>query len=446
MNSPITNTEARLIDTASQLRDPAGLTPWPSNARKHPDRQIKKLMASISKFGFTAPVLIDEQDVILAGHGRVQAALALGLALVPVKVISGLTEAKKRAYVLADNKLSSLSSWDEDKLREELTLLVSEELEIEATGFDTGEVDLILDGAVPTAPDKDDLHPEDLTAQPISQLGDLWQMGGHLLLCGNALEAADYTKLMRGDRAQLVVGDPPYNVPIDGHVCGNGAIKHAEFVMASGEMSSDEFTAFLRTVFRHVAAVCDDGALVFAAMDWRHMQEIQEAAKEPFGTLQQLCVWVKDSAGLGNFYRSQHELFFVFQRGKGPKINNFGLGQHGRYRTNCWQYPGINTFKGKENLLSMHPTVKPVALIADAIRDCSHRRGIVLDPFCGSGTILLAAERTGRRARALELEPKYVDVSVARWQRATRGQAILCETGETWAQVAARRHAVGGQS
>jgi len=422
-------------------RPPCDLSPWPGNARTHSDKQLAKLKASIQKFGFTAPVLVDEAGVVLAGHGRLQAAMELGLPTVPTRVISGLTEAQKRAYVIADNKIAQLSRWDDNLLKGELDILIKEDFDIETTGFSTAEIDIMFDGAAEAAgSDPEDLQPADIAAEAVSREGDLWQVGDHRLLCGNALAAGCYKAVIQDGLAQMVITDPPYNVPIDGHVCGSGKVKHKEFAMASGEMSQSEFTAFLNGAFSHLHAFAQDGAIHFIFMDWRHAREIQDAAHPLFGAPRQLCVWAKDNGGMGTFYRSQHELVFVFKKGDAPHINNFELGQHGRYRTNVWSYPGVNTFKGKGyELLALHPTVKPVSLIADAIRDCSHRKGIVLDPFAGSGTILIAAERTGRHARAIELDPQYVDVSVKRWQRVTGKQAVLAATGQTWEQVRAER-------
>ena len=426
-------------------RPPGDLRPWPGNPRTHSDKQLAKLKASIQTFGFTAPVLVDEAGVILSGHGRVQAAKELGLAQIPTRVLSGLSEVKKRAYVIADNKIAQLSGWDQTLLKSELEILIREEFEVEATGFSTAEIDLMFDTETPAGSDPDDLQEADIRAEVVSQPGDLWQLGHHRLLCGDALSPESYRALMRDERAQLVVSDPPYNVPIAGHVCGKGKVKHREFAMAAGEMSPQQFTAFLRAAFSLPHDFSRDGALHFYFMDWRHLGEIQEAALPLFGPPRQLCVWVKDNGGMGSFYRSQHELVFVFKRGDAPHINNFELGQHGRYRTNVWTYPGVNTFKGKGyQLLALHPTVKPVSLIADALRDCSHRKGIVLDPFAGSGTILIAAERTGRQARAIELDPQYVDVGLLRWQRVTGREATLAATGQSWAEVRAERLSATG--
>lgn len=425
-------------------RSPADLKPWPGNPRKHSDRQKAKLKANMRAFGFTSPVITDEQGVILSGHCRTEVAIELGSPTIPTRIISGLTEAQKSAFVIADNKLGDLSSWDDAKLKAQLDILMQDEIEIELTGFATAEIDLIFgEPENSAAGDPGDLQPTDISEEIISYLGDLWMLGPHRLLCGNALDLGSYLRLMAGELAQMVVTDAPFNVPVVGHVCGSGKTKHKEFAMASGEMAPAEFTQFLNTAFTHTHHFSQDGAIHFYFMDWRHMRELLDAAEPLFGPLRQLCAWVKDNGGMGTFYRSQHELVFVFKKGNAPHINNFELGQYGRYRTNVWQYPGVNTFTGKgHELLALHPTVKNVALIADSIRDCSHRGGLILDPFAGSGTILIAAERTGRCARAMELDPHYVDVAVQRWQRFTGQEAILEATGQTWSQVRAERLSV----
>jgi DNA modification methylase len=413
------------------------LQPWPGNPRKHAEGQLTKLRASIQRFGFTVPLIVDEANVVLSGHARLQVAQQLGLAAVPVRVISGLTQSEKRAYVLADNKLALLSAWNTDMLKDELALLIEDDFEVEVTGFSTAEIDLMFEEP---GDGTDDALSTDLPEAIVTKPGDVWVLGEHRLLCGSALDTPSYDAVLGSELARMCLTDPPYNVAIDGHVSGKGKTKHAEFAMASGEMSSSEFTSFLQRVLEHVSSTEVAGAINCIAMDWRHIKELQEAAAPVFGPAKQLCVWVKDNAGMGTFYRSQHELFFLFKKGEAAHVNNFELGQHGRYRTNVWSYPGANAFKGKGlNLLALHPTCKPVSLFADAIRDCTHRGEIVLDPFCGSGTILIAAERTKRRARAIELDPRYVDVSVRRWERLTDGKATLAATGQTWIQVRAGR-------
>lgn len=259
-------------------------------------------------------------------------------------------------------------------------------------------------------------------------------MERHRIVCGDALE--DYSSvLMKGKLAHIVFCDSPYNVPISGHVMGKGKIQHPDFAMACGEMTAGEFTDFLRKAFRRLAACTTAGSVHYIAMDFRHMRELLAAASQTYDSLLNLCVWVKDKGGMGSLYRSQHELVFVFRNGKAQHRNNVQLGRHGRNRTNIWEYPGANTASrcGEEgNLLSFHPTVKPVAMIADALLDCSARGEIVLDPFLGSGSTLLAAQRVGRICYGLEIEPRYVDTAIRRWQKITGEDAIHAATGRTF--------------
>ena len=420
-----------------QERSPVDLKSWPTNARCHSDKQLTKIAASIRQFGFTTPVLVDDENVILSGHGRVEAAKQLKLSAVPVRVATGWSAADKRAYVIADNKLALLATWDAPLLKGEIELLIADEFEIETTGFSTAEIDLMFDDQ---PLDPDELQVDDLSVEVVSRPGDFWQLGNHKLLCADALNPASYALLLGSEQAQMAITDPPYNVPIDGHVCGNGKAKHKEFVMGSGEMSPEQFTGFLAQAASHIHARCADGAISYFFMDWRHVPELLAAITPLYGPPRQLCVWNKESGGMGTFYRSAHELVYVFKKGDAPHINNFELGQHGRYRTNVWTYPGINGSRERK-LLAVHPTIKPVSLIADAIRDCSHRKGILLDPFAGSGTILVAAERTGRYARAMELDPQYVDVAIHRWQRLTGKKAVLAGTDQTWDQLRVERFA-----
>ena len=432
---PFLNTVPSFSDIIFQ--PPSALTPWPTNSRVHPDRQVAGIVSSIQTFGFASSVLVDETGTILCGHCRVLAAIELRMKVIPTIVVSGWTKTQKRAFVIADNKLALLSSWDIPMLTAEIEILIQEDFEIGVLGFATPEFDIMLSEPKESGViDPDDMQETDIPADVVSREDDLWELGNHLLLCGNALFEDCYHLLMRGQRAQMAITDAPYNVAINGHVCAKG--KHQEFKMASGEMSVQAFTRFLNTAAGHMRDHSQDGAILYFFMDWRHISQILDATQPLFGEPRQLCVWDKGTGGMGSYYRSQHELIFVFRKGDVPHVNNFGLGQHGRYRTNVWSYPGANSGKGRE-LLKLHPTVKPVGMIADAIRDCSHRKGIILDPFAGSGTILIAAERTGRYARAIELDPKYVDVGIMRWQRVTGRPAILAATGQTFEQVRAER-------
>ena len=414
----------------------SALKPYARNPRTHSRKQVRQIANSIESFGWTNPVLIDRDGGVIAGHGRLEAAKLLGLDQVPTIRLEDMTEAQKRAYVLADNKLAENAGWDRELLALELQGLFELDLDfdITITGFETAEIDLLIDGLdVAGDDDEADRVPEVGDGPVMSRPGDLWQLGRHRLLCADATRRRSFERLMAGDRAEMVFTDPPYNVAIDGHVCGLGRVRHAEFAMASGEMSEAEFTIFLETVLGHLAASSADGSIHFVCMDWRHFYELLTAGRAAYSALKNLCVWNKTNGGMGSLYRSKHELVAVFKAGTAPHVNNVELGIHGRYRTNVWDYPGINTF-GADRLheLAMHPTVKPVAMVADAILDCSMRGGIVLDAFAGSGTTLIAAERTGRRGYALELDPRYVDVAVERFQRFTGEEAVHAKTDLTF--------------
>lgn len=405
------------------------LKPYPRNARTHSKRQIEQIARSIQRFGFNNPILVDDNLQIIAGHGRVEAAKLLGLEEVPMVRLSHLSEADKRAYILADNKLAELAEWDKEILAIELQGLIELDYEVELTGFATAEIDLILEEAAEADPAaKRDPADDTPAAPPIPRTrpGDVWRLERHRLVCGDARDQEAYALLMQGDAADVVFTDPPYNVPIDGFVGGAGKIERREFAMASGEMSEAEFEAFLATTLGAAAAFTRDGAIAFVCMDWRHMGELLAAGKRVFSELKNLCVWSKTNGGMGSLYRSQHELVFVFKKGRTAHRNNVELGKFGRYRTNVWSYAGVNSFgQARDAELAMHPTVKPVALIEDALKDVTRRGEIVLDPFGGSGSTLFAAERCGRSARLIEIDPAYCDVIVARYEAYTGKPAHL---------------------
>lgn len=416
----------------------SALKPNPRNARTHSKAQIDQIAASIQEFGFNNPVLVDADLGIIAGHGRVEAAKLLGWLEVPILELRHLTDAQKRAYVLADNKLAEKAGWDTELLALELGELAGMDLDFDLTltGFEMGEIDFLISGASDGDPDPD--VPEPDPGPPVTQLGDIWQIGPHRLICGDATDAGVHARLLGGRKAQMIFTDPPYNVPIDGHVSGLGKVKHREFAMATGEMTEAQFEAFLAGVFRHLAAGSVDGAIHFVCMDWRHMQETLAAGSKAYSELKNLCVWAKTNGGMGSLYRSQHELVFVFKAGTAAHVNNVNLGKHGRNRTNVWTYAGVNSFRaGREDELAMHPTVKPLALVQDAILDCSDRGQIVFDAFAGSGSTLIAAQRAGRIGFGIELDPAYCDVILKRF--AAEGLDAVRElTGEKFSELAAQ--------
>lgn len=425
------------------------LRPYPQNARRHSKKQVRQIANSINRFGFTNPVLISDEDEIIAGHGRVMAAKELGLLKVPAVRLSHLSPEERRAYVLADNKLALNAGWDTEILAIELQALIDLDFDVTSTGFSLAEIDLTLDqarDASTTSPEGPSDRVFEPPARPVSRPGDLWLLGRHRLLCGNALVAEDVDKLLGGERADLIFTDPPYNVRINGHVSGLGVVKHREFAFASGEMSPDEFTNFLITSLSNAATKARDGAIAYVCMDWRHMRELLDAGERVFSELKNLCVWNKTNGGMGSFYRSKHELVFVFKVGNGPSTNNFGLGDTGRYRTNVWDYPGISSLGTKRaEELAMHPTVKPTGLVADAIKDCSKRGEIVLDVFGGSGTTLVAAETCGRCARLIEYDLGYCDTILTRWEAYTGKQAKLAHDGSSFESVSTKRSGLEDQ-
>jgi DNA modification methylase len=420
----------------------ADLIPDPNNARLHEPRQINLLAKSIQAFGFNVPVLVDAGNHVLAGHGRLLACQKLGILEVPTISLAHLTPAQAKAFMLADNRLTEIAKWDEHLLATQLKELsiMNLDFDLEATGFTIGEIDLRIEGLDNIDDDVADELPLVLEGPVVSQLGDLWLLGEHRLYCGNAQASESFEQLMDSMLAGMVITDPPYNVKVQGHVGGKGKIKHQEFEMASGEMTSVEFTQFLKTTFNLLAAHSIQGSVHSIFMDWRHLPEIITAGQAVYSAMLNMCVWVKNQAGMGSLYRSQHELALIYKNGTTSHQNNVQLGRFGRYRTNVWNYGGIQTMRhGEEgDLLAMHPTVKPTQMIADAILDCSKRNDIILDPFLGSGTTLLACERVGRRCYGMELAPSYVDTAIRRWQMMTGQEAVQAFTGVTFAAQSQR--------
>ena len=427
-----------VVDTRRVEHVPtAALQPQATNARTHSRAQIRQIARSIERFGFNNPILVDQRNNIIAGHGRVEACKLLGYEKVPTLRIDHLSEEEKRAYIIADNKLAEKAGWDRDILAIEFQGLIDLGFDVELTGFDVPEIEMILDAAEPSFGDEisqqiPDLAPDRVVTEP----NDLWKLGEHRLFCGDARRRESFSTLLGGDIAQLVFVDPPYNVKIRGHVSGNGRIKHREFAQASGEKTSAQFAKFLEESLGLLAEHSADGSIHFVCSDWRHLDEMLGAGRRIYRELKNLVVWNKSNAGMGSFYRSQHELIFVWKHGRAKHVNNIELGRHGRNRSNVWTYAGANAF-GVDRLaeLATHPTIKPIALVADAIRDCSRHGDLVLDSFGGSGTTLIACEQAQRRARLIELDSIYCDQTIRRWQKLTGQKAVRGGSGRTFDSI-----------
>ena len=423
MSQSIARANAAARQLVVEYRPTSALKPDPRNARTHPKRQIDQLVQSIREFGFTNPILVDEAGVLIAGHGRLRAAKELGLADVPVITLEGLSDAQKKALRLADNKIALNAGWDLEILKLELDELSTLDVgfDVTVTGFSSGEIDVVLK----PANDPDDEVIPAVPKEPRTQLGDIWVLGEHRLGCGDGRDV-DFLRRVIGKDAAIDAAflDPPYNVKINGHA--NAAGRHREFAMASGEMSTAEFRTFLSETLGPAAKVSRDGAVHFVCMDWRHMDDVSSTAAGVYDVLLNLCVWSKSNAGMGSLYRSKHELVFVYRVGSASHFNAVELGKHGRNRTNVWDYASVNSMAGsRREDLALHPTVKPVALVADALQDVTKRGDLVFDMFSGSGTTLIAAERIGRRFRGCDIDPAYIDVAVDRWVQITGGTPVL---------------------
>lgn len=420
------------------------LTPNPRNVATHSRKQIDKLKRIVERVGFATAVICDDTGLVIAGHLRLQVFRELGRGQVPATILTGLSDVEKRTLMLADNRVARDAGIDRAKLFDEISdlegLLVEDGLDLAITGYEAPEIDqLAVDFEDHGGDPADEFDPQWEDRPIVTQPGDLFQLGGNRLLCGSCLEDGVLERLMEGRTAAAVVADPPYNLEVASLV-GRGGTKHPEFAMASGEMSEEAFLAFLIAAFMCAARVSAPGALQYWFMDWRHVGEFVSAGRTVYDTMVNLVVWAKTNAGMGSFYRSAHELCGVFRVAGAVHRNNVELGRYQRDRSNVWRYASANTFRaGRMDDLRDHPTVKPVAMLADAIKDCTRRGDIVLDPFAGSGSTLLAAERTGRRGYGVEIEPRYVDVALRRLEALTGRDAVHAESGLTWHQLAAER-------
>ncbi|MBR1251621.1 site-specific DNA-methyltransferase [Bradyrhizobium sp. AUGA SZCCT0169] len=421
-NTRLTKSNLRPIEIQVQYRAVTELILDQNNPRQHSPKQVNQIADSIREFGFLIPIVVDATGNVVTGHGRVLAAKYLGMTEVPLIEVRHLSAAQLKALRIADNKLALNAHWDERLLAENFLALkdIDLDFDLSITGFCLPEIDLVIQDFNSIAMSEADGLQDATTGVAICRVGDLWRIGKHLVFCGDATSEVSFERVMRGERANVIFVDPPYNIKIDGPVSGKGKTRHREFAQASGELSSSEFTDFLQRACTLLERHSVDGAIHYICMGWYGAAELLAAGKRIYSDLKNICVWAKNTAGLGSLYRSQHEFIFVFKAGTAPHVNNVALGKHGRHRSNVWNYDSANTQARRgDDLLALHPTAKPVHLVMDAILHCSNRGDIVLDSFLGSGTALLAAERTGRVCRGIELDPLYVDTAIRRWQNLT---------------------------
>ena len=424
---------------------PGEIQPYPDNARVHPEEQLKMIEASIAAFDFNNPVLVTPEHVLIAGHGRLEAAKKLGLERVPALVLAHLSEAQQRAYRVADNAIMLKGEWSLELLAQELEFVsaVDFDIPVEALGFEMGEIAFLIDDAKSAASrggnDEEEVVEPDRSLASVSRLGDIWQIGPHGVICGDARDRATYARLLGDRRADVVISDMPWNVPYKGHIGGLGKVQHEEFVMASGEMTREEFRGFTKDVLVLQSDFSRPGALSLQFIDWRSVADMIEVGEEVYDALINLCVWVKPNGGMGSLWRSRHELICVFRTKGARHQNNVQLGKHGRNRTNVWEYAGASSF-GAERMknLAAHATCKPVAMIAEAIKDCTNRGDLVLDAFLGSGTTVMAAHESGRVGAGIELDPHYVDVAVQRIAEVV-GTEPVHEDGRSFEEVREQR-------
>jgi len=420
---------------AIEYRHVADLKPFPGNSRKHDKKQVRQLAKSIEVFGFNVPLLINAHSQVMAGHGRLLACKLLGITEVPTIGLEHLTEAQARAFTIADNRLNEKSQWDQQLLGEQLKILSENDLDfnVEVTGFELGEIDLFISNLTPSSegvPNSDEVFPNFEGRPVVTRAGDCWTLGRHRLYCGDAQSSSAYATLMQGQRAEMVFVMPPCNGPA------------TKFGTAFDEVSGSRSADFLRTVLTHLATNSVDGALNFVCIDWRYSAELLAAAKSIYTEFKNLCVWVKETAGKGSLYCNQHELVFVFKVGKKPHGNNVRVGRYGRYRTDVWSCRPAKSSsrrRGEEDFPEVHEKRKPLDMVADAILDCTAREQIVLDPFLGGGTTLIATERTGRVCYGMELDPHYVDITVRRWQSYT-GRIARESTGRSFDDIEKELH------
>ncbi len=426
------------------------LQPAKRRARKPGKDHLANVMKCLRELGQVSPILIDRDHRIVDGHIVVEALRQLAATHVVAVPLDHLNEEQVRLVRIALNKLAEGSTWELEELRAELGELQLAGYDLTNAGFTLPELDIILQPPTEGGGIAVNDAVEEPPAEPVSRPGDLWLLGPHRLLCGDALVAQSYASILGEEKAAACFTDCPWNIPIEGFVSGLGVKKHKNFKMAAGEMSAEAFQEFVDTFSRLIAEHLEDGGVVYSCIDWRSHDRIvlggERAGLKHINTI----VWNKGSGGMGGLYRSAHELIPLLCKGKTSKTNNVELGRHGRDRTNVWNYPGANRpGSSAAQALKHHPTPKPVEMVEDALFDVTRRGELVLDPFMGSGTTLLAAEQSGRIAVGIELDPAYVDVCGRRWQEMTGEDAVNVHTrrtfNETAAQAIAKDNLEGGE-
>lgn len=414
-----------------QMIDIASIMVRNKSLRKHSPKQLQKLINAIKKFGFTNPILIDKKLKIIAGELRLLAAKELGMKQIPVIILEDLTDEEAEVIRILDNRIAEDSEWNYVNLQEVIENLGKFDISFEDLGFETVDYDKIFLNNDSEESEVKNSEQEtadwlDANIPKRANLWDLWRLGDNFILCANSLLQKAFEILMQGELAQIVITDPPYNCKVNGHVCGSGKIKHEEFAMASGEMTEAEFAEFISGFMQHLVKFSSDGSLHYIFMDWRNINILLNQGKKYYTELKDIAIWNKLSAGMGSLYRSQHEMIPIFKNGKAKHQNHIQLGKYGRYRSNVWDYPGVRATNPESlELLKFHPTPKNVAMLHSILLDASSKNDIVLDCFGGSGSTLLAAERCKRRARLIEIDPRYVDVCIYRWEKETGKTAKL---------------------
>lgn len=419
-----------------QMIDIALIIASNKSLRKHYRKQLQKIINAIKKFGFTNPLLVDKQLRIIAGELRLLAAKELGMKQIPVIILEDLTDEEAEAIRILDNRIAEDSEWNYANLQEAIENLGKFDISFEDLGFETVDYDKIFLNSDSEESEVKNSEQEtadwlDANIPKRANLWDLWRLGDNFILCANSLLQKAFEILMQGELAQIVITDPPYNCKVNGHVCGLGKVKHNEFAMASGEMTEAEFAEFISGFMQHLVKFSSDGSLHYIFMDWRNINILLNQGKKHYTELKDIAIWDKGQGGMGSMYRSQHEMIPIFKNGKAKHQNHIQLGKYGRYRTNVWDYPGVRAINPEAlELLKFHPTPKNVAMLHSILLDASSKNDIVLDCFGGSGSTLLAAERCKRRARLIEIDPRYVDVCIYRWEKETGKTAKLVKNYE----------------